>query len=248
MQALINAIRFLTIVRIPERIAPFASEPSAYAKSIPFFPVVGLLIGGIAAAAAWFTGLAAGPLVVAVVGCLMLAAVTGGLHLDGLADTADGFLSHAPREKLLEIMRDSRLGAMGGMAIAFVLLLKVALLADLSSERQLVALLMSPVAGRCMIVLMLTLLRYARPGGGLGTAFCDFSKGIVLTWSMLFLVVLAVVLAGWGGAAGAVLGVLGVVGCAISCPKKIGGMTGDTLGAASEIAEILFILGMVIVR
>src|SRR5208283_4809952 len=121
MRRFLAAMRFLTVIPFPGN---WGADESSLAGSTVFFPVVGLLIGlGAAAVAAcaarWLpAGPAAGLVIVA------LLAVSGGLHMDGLSDSADGLLSARPRERALEIMRDSHVGAMGVIAIVCVLLLK----------------------------------------------------------------------------------------------------------------------------
>ena len=127
MKALFAALRFLTILPIPGNWGT-AEEDIA---EVPFFPVVGLLLGAVAAAAAEGAAPFAPPMLPAVGIVIVLLGFSGCLHLDGLADTADGFLSSRSREQILEIMKDSRTGAMGVTAIVCLLLLKFASLASL---------------------------------------------------------------------------------------------------------------------
>src|SRR6266545_54112 len=118
-----EALRFLTILPIPG--LPETSERSV-ARAIPLFPLAGAIVGALLAA----LGLASGTLwddwVRAVVVVVGWGIVTAGLHLDGLSDTFDAVMSWRPRERKLEIMKDSRIGAMGAMALIAVLALKVA--------------------------------------------------------------------------------------------------------------------------
>ena len=162
MKPLFAAIRFLTILPIP---GDWGTAEEDLARSVPWFPVIGLLLGAIAAAAAWGLSFVAPPMVTAAVVVVLLLSFSGCLHADGLADSADGMLSSRPRERILEIMKDSHTGAMGVIAIACVLLLKFAALASLPAERLWPAVLLMPLAGRCAIVVQMSLLPYARPDG-----------------------------------------------------------------------------------
>jgi adenosylcobinamide-GDP ribazoletransferase len=163
---------------------------------------------------------------------------SGCLHLDGLSDTADGFLSSRTRERILEIMKDSHTGAMGVIAIVCLLLVKFAVLASLPAETLWPAVLLMPLAGRCAIVLQIALLPYARPSG-LGNIFYRRSS-----WLAAFLAVgiLAVVAGGLVGPRGLIVwAACLVVALAFSAYayRKIGGATGDTFGAVCEIVEVV---------
>ena len=233
MRAFFAAIRFLTVLPVPRS---WAEGEGVLERSVPFFPLVGVIIGAAAA------GLAAGlvhvlpPAPSAVVLVLALIAASGALHLDGLADTADGFLSSRPKQKVLEIMRDSASGAMGVLAISGILLMKVACFVSLPPEHWWRFALIVPVAGRGAVVLSMSLLRYARPSG-LGTAFYEKTHGFALLISMTVLAAVA-----WGclrmpGLLAAGVSVITVLVFCGWCQRRIGGSTGDTLGAACEIAE-----------
>ncbi|HQJ31558.1 MAG TPA: adenosylcobinamide-GDP ribazoletransferase, partial [Syntrophales bacterium] len=117
MKALLAAFQFLTTIPLP---GGKGTGEGDIAGSLPFFPVVGLLIGMAAAAGDFVFSLLFPPGVAAVLTVLLLVLITGGLHLDGLADTADGIFSVRNRERMLEIMRDSRIGTMGVLAVVFV--------------------------------------------------------------------------------------------------------------------------------
>ncbi len=235
MKGLLAAIQFLTICPLPRGLQP---DEQALGRSLPFFPVVGLLIGAAVSLADWGLGRLFPCPVTSVLAVILLIAASGGLHLDGLADTADGFFSARPRERILDIMRDSRIGSMGVATIVSVVALKIALVASVPGPWRFWVLLLMPVAGRCALLVHLALLPYARPEGGLADLFhANRSRGHLL-WAFLFLLGSGWLSGGWPGmAAGAAAFVLTLPLAAWSL-RKIGGLTGDTLGAACELTEL----------
>ena len=234
MNRFLAALRFLTILPIPgER----GHNESDLASSLVYFPVVGLFIGLTAAGFSLLFGFLFPPMVIAVLVVLVLLAASGGLHMDGLCDSVDGFFSSRPRERMLEIMRDSRVGAMGVMAIVLVLGLKISALASLDEQSMPRAVLLMPVTGRCSLLILMAVLPYARPEGGRGTLFYTRSARMAAVWAVLL-----VLLTGWLAAAtaGIIAGMVALIFVLIFaayCRAKIGGATGDTLGAGCELAE-----------
>jgi adenosylcobinamide-GDP ribazoletransferase len=182
--------------------------------------------------------LVAPPLMAAALMVVLLLCFSGCLHLDGLADTADGFLSHRPRARILEIMRDSHIGAMGVVAIVGVLLLKFAALASLPGAAFWQAALLMPLAGRCAIVVQMAVLPYARDDG-LARVFYRRRP-----YFPVLLAVAGLAVVSWG-----ILGLRGLavwVACMAASLifsayvyRKIGGATGDTFGAVCELVEVL---------
>jgi len=168
------AVRFLTILPIPGKRGCATSE---MAGSALFFPIVGLLIGGVAAGAVFLLAGVFPPWLVAVLVVVLLGAVSGAFHLDGLADTADAFMSSRPKDQMLDIMKDSRIGVMGLAAVIWVFAAKVAALASLEPDLLIRASLLAPLAGRCAMVLALAILPSARPGG-LGEIFCKGTRPV----------------------------------------------------------------------
>jgi len=227
------ALRFLTIIPVPEN---WTGGEKGLEKCLPYFPVIGLLIG-IAAALldSALTGVLP-PLPAAVLTVAFLIGISGGFHMDGLADTMDGFLSSRPRERILEIMKDSCTGAMGTVAISLVILLKVSLLFSLPSGARWNAILLMPLAGRAAMIAMMVLLPYARSGNGIAAVFGKHSR-LHAVWAAFVLFAAGWMLAGWTAIAA---GLITIVTAAIFMRwsfLKIGGYTGDTLGAAGEITE-----------
>lgn len=236
------ALQFLTT--LPVRTG-FSSEEIG--GSACCFPIVGLAIGALVVAidlAACRAGVPWSVRTVIAVG--VSAALSGGLHLDGLADMADGFFSSRTPDKILEIMRDSRIGTMGVLALALILGMKAAAIGELATgPARIAALLLAPVFGRSLQVVGLTWMPYARPKGGLASVFLPHRSVAAGLWACIVPVVFAGVMLGWTvscllAAAVALL----VAWWARSCRNTIGGMTGDTLGALSELGETVVLLSV----
>ena len=234
MKRFLAALQFLTILPLPRGFSP---DEQALGGSIPFFPVVGLAIGAAVALTDWGLGFLFPVGVTSVFAVILLIAVSGGLHTDGLADTADGFFSSRPRERILEIMRDSRTGPMGVAAVVCVVALKIALIASVSGPSRVWLLLLMPVAGRSALLVQMALLPYARSEGLVGIFHRNCVRSHAL-WALIFLAVA-------GGLAGGVPGLVAGLGSFLFTllfsgyvRRRIGGLTGDTLGAACELTEL----------
>jgi adenosylcobinamide-GDP ribazoletransferase len=236
---LIYAFRFLTIFRIPWK---EGEDLSQVAHSAALFPLVGLFIGGflllitLAASCIWSSLTVAALVVVAWI------IVTGGLHLDGLADLADGMLGGKDREECLLIMQDSRIGAFGVLAILAVVILKIVFILELPGSCRIWVILIAPVGARWFQVLALAAYPAAKDEG-LGHFFKNHLRrreifialGIALIGSLLFLQ--------WQGfvlLAGTTL-ILLIPASILSA--KLGGLTGDIYGSLTELFELVFIVG-----
>ncbi len=241
MKGFLAALRFLTVFPVP---GTWGSGEDALRRSTVHFPAVGLIIGGIAAVSALGLGGVLPALPAAVLIVIIMEGASGALHLDGLADTMDGFLSSRPRERVLEIMRDSHNGTMGVAAIASVMLLKVASLGSLDGQNLWRAALLMPLAGRCSLVLSMWALSYARPEGGLASVFYRARPALALPWAGAVLVAAAWLAAGIEGLVAAAAGLLASALFALWCRRKIGGATGDTLGAACEVSETVLAVAL----
>jgi adenosylcobinamide-GDP ribazoletransferase len=239
MQKFLAAIRFLTIIPIPGKMG---HDNASLSGSLPFFSLVGLLIGAVGAVLSQGLMALFPQPVVAVLTVVVLLAVSGGLHMDGLSDTADGFFSARSRERMLEIMRDSRAGAMGVMAIVVVLALKIAALSTMPLERMTGAVFLMPIAGRVSLLACMALLPYARPEGGMATLFYSQSSKVAAMWGTALLCIAGLLATGRIGLFACVLTMGFVFVFAMYCRKKIGGATGDTLGGGCELAETMIVL------
>ncbi|MBI2191551.1 MAG: adenosylcobinamide-GDP ribazoletransferase [Planctomycetes bacterium] len=236
MKPFLAAIQFLTCAPVPQC---WGGGERGLAASVPFFPIVGLLIGLLAAALDQVLSRAFPPLLASLFTVLSLAAVSGAFHLDGLADTADGFLSARSRERMLEIMRDSRTGPMGAWAIVSIVSIKWAAVASVAPAARWGSVLLMPMAGRCALVIGMTPIPYARPEGGLASLFCERRSWGRAAWSLLVLGAAGFWALGEAGLIAAAACLAATLLFALYCHRKIGGFTGDTLGAGCEMAEAI---------
>ena len=165
-------------------------------------------------------------------------AVSGGLHIDGLADTADGFFSARPRDGILAIMKDSRTGPMGVAAVVCVVALKIAVITSVAGPWRWWVLLLTPLAGRCALIVHIALLPYVRPEGGLAGIFHrNRSRGHAL-WALVALLAAGSLAGGLPGLIAGAAAFLAALLLAAYIYRRIGGLTGDTLGAACELTEL----------
>jgi adenosylcobinamide-GDP ribazoletransferase len=231
---LLAAIRFITVVPVG------SSTDFDPAGMRPWFPVVGLLLGMAVAATdrLWVT-LWPDP-TAALLDVVMLAAASGALHLDGLGDTADGLYGRRPARRALEIMKDSRIGAMGVIAILGCLAVKWVGIAGLHEQRALVLVLV-PAYARAAILFGMRFLPYGRPEGGTGSAFFRSPIGLGDFWALLPVIGLSFWL-GWTGVVINLVFAVGVAGILAFYRRKLGCITGDMLGALTEVSEALLFL------
>ncbi|HEX9306733.1 MAG TPA: adenosylcobinamide-GDP ribazoletransferase [Anaeromyxobacter sp.] len=236
MNRLLVAIAFLTRLPVPWS---GALDARAVGRASLLFPAVGLLLGGAQAAALHVMAARLPATLAAVLAVALAAALTGALHLDGLADTADGFGGGRDREHALAIMRDHAVGAFGATALVLVLAVKAAAIVALASTGAWRWILLAPALARWVPVALARALPYARAGDGLGRTVTDGAGAFELAGATLLAVGAAVGLAGVRGvlALGAVAGF--TLGHGLACRRRIGGVTGDTMGAAVELAEAL---------
>jgi adenosylcobinamide-GDP ribazoletransferase len=244
MRSILVAAVFLT--RVPFPIVPSAEEVS---RATRWFPLVGALLGSVLAVLAG--ALTEVSRLSAAMDALLLVTVwawmTGGIHLDGLADAADGFGGGRTREDVLCIMRDPRLGSFGVLALIFIVGLKAAALTSLLERRALVPVLIAaPTMARWSAVALGVWLPYARPEGGMGRVaarFRDLGGLAVATATAAFVSALAL-----GFAAAALASITLLITAAVGglARRRIGGVTGDVFGASMELTEAAVLIGAVL--
>lgn len=239
MKVLRLAISFLTIFPVYRKVA----DEKEMAASLYCYPLVGFLVGGLLALAAYgqmrFSLGFAGDVLIVVLWIIL----TGGLHLDGLMDSADGLFSGRERERKLEIMKDSRVGAMGVIALGIVLLLKVSFLGLLPYPLKYWVLLLVPAVGRSMMLMPISYYPYARQGPGLGRAFGNKASRLTLPVALLIISTIAFLGQNRFLLFGGILITALLAGLATRMiAKALGGHTGDTYGALCEFSEAAFLL------
>lgn len=228
MNGFISAFQFLTVFRLKKE-AVFLPE-----KMLPFFPVVGLCLGILLACFDAVIRLFWAEPMVSLLDVLFLAWLTGALHLDGLGDTADGLYGNRPKEKALAIMKDSRIGAMGMIAIFFGLTVKWAALTGIDSGRM-IALMVVPAFARSSLLFGMRFLAYGRDDG---TGKDFFSSRIAWRsfWGLSFPLFLSLFLGGKG--IGMICGFFLLTGgILLFYRRRVNCITGDMLGAMNEICE-----------
>lgn len=234
IRPLITAFAFLT--RLPIRAGKITDRDLG--RSVGFFPLVGLVLGLLTAGLAYAFVEFFTPTMVAVLLAAAGALLTGGLHLDGLSDLFDGLAGgQGDRQRTLAIMRDSRIGAQGAVALVLALAAKIAAASVLVENRQYAALVAVPVISRFAVGPSIVLFPYTREEG-LGRAFNGEAGWVQLVLGAL---TLGAVLVAFGLSLGqaALAGLLTALVLALALRAKLGGLTGDVYGATIEIVEVV---------
>ena len=237
------ALQFLS--SLPIRL-PGMPEPQALGRSLLFYPLVGLLFGAILWA---LNGLLLGtPLLLhAALLLTVWVLLSGALHLDGLADSADAWLGgFGDRERTLTIMKDPRSGPIAVVTLVLVLLLKFAALLALIEQQQALALLIVPLIGRSALLGIFLTTPYVRPGG-LGQALADHLPRSAGKQVLALSAMACVLIAGLSGVVAVVLATLGFVWLRQVMLRRLGGTTGDTAGAMLELLEVAVLVGLALV-
>ena len=242
MNGLINAVQFLTILRIK-------NEPSIDTKklgsSYVYFPLVGASLGIALIALDKVLSLTLPPLLTNLILIFTLFIITGGMHIDGLADSCDALFSGKGKDEMLSIMREVHVGTFGILAIVAIILFKLALLSSIPQDLRNFSLILMALLSRYSMSLAVNFFPYARSEGKAGVFFKEksiknffFSTAITLiillfTFRIISLAILS-------------LSVGFTLLASLWVKRKIGGLTGDTLGALSELNEVLVLLSVVI--
>lgn len=229
-------LQFLT--RIPINIS-LNCDRENFRRGALFLPVVGFIIGGIQWVIYYLLHRVMPSSIISIFVVLTGAMVTGALHIDGLGDTCDGFYAFKGKERIIEIMKDSRIGSFGAIAIVMDLLLKVAAIAALINYRRPAAIIAAVVIGRFSIVFMSFISKPAKSSGSGNLFIGNMNKAIVLVSAVLTILICSLLL-GVKASAVVFIGTL-ILTFLISkySESKIDGATGDILGANNELAEIL---------
>jgi adenosylcobinamide-GDP ribazoletransferase len=234
------AIRYLTIAPIPA--GPHV-EPTTLGRAAAWFPVIGLALGLAIAGSERAIGALFPALLDALLTVTLWKLLTGGLHLDGLADCLDGLVGKDVAERL-RIMRDSRIGAFGAIGLILFLLLEVAAVSELSADSRWRALMVAPAVARAATPLVAWVFPPATPVGQ-GAMFRGGLTRARVAVAMALGAVIAIAVLGVAGLLVCVMVAAASLGLGWFSARRLGGMTGDVLGAAIEIAELVVLLTVV---
>jgi adenosylcobinamide-GDP ribazoletransferase len=240
------ALQFFTRIPIPQRVG---FDPEWLHHAARYFPAVGLIVG-LATASAHAAAAQLWPPAVAVLLSTALGVLlTGAFHEDGFADVCDGMGGGYTAERTLEIMKDSRVGAFGAIGIMLMLALKIAALGSLPAWTAAAGLLAAHPLSRLLSGSLIRLMAYARHEGKAKPLATRMSNGefaiAVCTGIAPLLALCAAGLLAWQGALLAcLLALCGTVWMARIFLRRLGGYTGDCLGAVQQVAEVLFYLGL----
>ncbi|AXQ22407.1 adenosylcobinamide-GDP ribazoletransferase [Acinetobacter wuhouensis] len=241
MTPFLIALQFLTTFPIQLKAMP---SPQQNAQSLLFYPIIGLLIGLILFVTAYFLN----TLPIILLSTLILVLwiwLTGGLHLDGLADTADAWVGgFGDKERTLSIMKDPACGPIGVLSLIILCLIKWAALYVLLEKKLYLALILFPILGRLAPLFLFLTTEYVR-AKGLGYSIAQY---IPKTWAMIVfaLTLLATGYFVWTGLATAIIFILTLIYLRHKFVQRIDGITGDTVGASIEIVEAVSLLSFVV--
>lgn len=240
----LSAMQFLTTIPIP--VINKQINEKRLSNAVVYFPLVGLLLGLILAGTnnlLSFLGFQES--VTNIILVISLIILTGALHLDGLSDTFDALLSGKDKEEMLKIMRDPHIGVMGVISIISILLLKISFLSSINPQFKNTALVLTCLLSRWGLIMPMVLFPYARKEGKTKVFIQNISLnkffastiialcGVIIIWQIKGILVLIITAI-----------CVYIINCFLN--KKLGGITGDTLGAVNEITEILVLLCILI--
>jgi len=236
MKRLILMLQFLTKLPLPFEID---AKEEDFSKGIIYFPIVGLVIGALMAGL--YIGLSAltNIMIASVLVIVFEIFITGGLHLDGLADTFDGLYSYRDKERMLEIMKDSRVGTNGVLILIVNIVLKMVLLVSIDPEMVPTLLLLMPVVSRLMVVLLSAISKYAR-NNGMGGFFIGKTTKLQLVITIILVLVMHLIYLEGLFLLGMII-ILTLI-YRYHVYSKIDGITGDVLGAVVEMSEVFYLM------
>ena len=250
---LLVAVQFLTRLPVPQ----FANyNPQWLHQSSRHFPGVGLLVGMLCAGVFWLGSILFTPLVAAVISTAFGIKLTGAFHEDGLADSCDGLGGGLTRERTLEIMKDSRLGAYGVLGLVSALLIKISLLASMPLSVAIVALIIGHTTSRLLCISLLALLPYggeiehakAKPMAQQLTSFQGLlSSGWLLLAGVLVVLMFPATVQQigiWQWLLALLLGIVATDYMRRLLHRRLEGYTGDGLGATQQLSEIAIYIGL----
>ncbi|MCR3757704.1 adenosylcobinamide-GDP ribazoletransferase [Clostridium felsineum] len=238
---LILMLQFLT--RIPIKYESDITTED-FGKALALVPIVGLVLGGIMGITYMLLIHIFSYKISAIIILVEYIFLTGGIHLDGLGDTFDGLFSYRSKERILEIMRDSRVGTNAVLAVIAVMLLNYTILTEIDKHYMLKVIILFPVAGRLGSIVGASLSTYARKGEGMGKSFIDCCTIKELIVGMILYVAIFLLV---GLSRGYIIMIFPIITAVLLIKyfsRKIDGATGDVLGAVCELNQTFYLLAV----
>lgn len=244
MNSFLIALQFITIIPVKKELN--YSEKNI-ANSMLYYPLIGSLIGGILVLMNMLTTYLFSDLISNSLILIAFVTLSGGIHLDGLADSFDGLFGGKGKKKILKIMQDSNIGIYGISAVVLLLILKFSLLVELPAGQRNIFLLITPTISRWSMVMVIHLFPYAKKEG-FGKAFKLYQKKSQIWIASLWTLLLSFILFFLEGIFILLVSfiVIWIFGSYLT--KKIGGLTGDNYGALNEIMEVLILMLLIILN
>lgn len=241
IRLLLTAVQYFTRLRVPAWVGHAQQQ---LAGTVRYFPAVGLIVGASGAAALWLAAQLLPAPLPAILATVVTVLMTGAIHEDGLADTCDGLGGGATRERALEIMKDPRIGAFGAIALVLTLLLKISALSLMPAWTAMAALVGAHAFSRFCAVFVICAGRYVgNPERSRAAPVVGSVKLTDVAIAALFGLP-ALALSGRGAILAALVGIV-LLGLLFRwCARRIGGYTGDTLGAVQQITESGFYVAL----
>ena len=252
MNSFLIGLQFLTRIFVVKQ---SVWTEQSFGESVKFFPAVGAVLGIFYAAIVGAISFLNLPLFTGAVGFATMIILTGGIHCDGLMDSADGLFSGREREKILEIMKDSRAGAFGVVSMILVAVLEVSTLTELarlSTWWLCAAIFSAPIIARLMMVVAIGAFPYARKSG-MGKAFAQFTtrRTIIFAAGESILLLLPLILISkiffLCAAAASLVALIVTIKFARFSTRKISGVTGDIYGAITTLAEMFSLITFLLI-
>lgn len=252
MNSFLIGLQFLTRLFIVKQ---SVWTEQSFGESVKYFPAVGAVLGLICAVVVGVVNYLCLPMFTGAIGFASLIILTGGIHCDGLMDSADGLFSGREREKILDIMKDSRAGSFGVVAMILVAVLEVSTLAELarlSTWWLCTAIYSAPIIARLMMVMTIGAFPYARPSG-MGKAFADFTTRRTIIFaageSLLLLLPLLIIseIFFLSALTASLIALIVAWKFATFATEKIGGVTGDIYGAVTMLAELFVLITFLLI-
>lgn len=216
------------------------------ARSALYFPIVGLLVGLLAAAVHWLAYFLWPEPVPSVLAVAAAALVTGGLHEDGWADVFDALAASRDPKRMLEVMKDSRIGAAGALALVLLLLGKVGVLGTFSAGRAAAALVAAHVLSRWSHLPLLWKLPYARPEGGLAGPLAGRVSGVRVVIGTVLTALITATALYWAVLPALAVALVATLAAGLFFRRRLGGITGDCLGAVNQLVELGVLLTLAV--